>query len=78
MDDSQPVAPIAIARPGKIIGVHLNFPARAAQRGRTPSFPGYFLKPATSVSASGTPIERPAGTELLAFEGEIAIIIGST
>ena len=67
----------AIGRPGKIIGVHLNYPARAAQRGRTPAFPGYFLKPATSVSTSGSPIERPAGTELLAFEGEIAIIIGT-
>jgi 2-keto-4-pentenoate hydratase/2-oxohepta-3-ene-1,7-dioic acid hydratase in catechol pathway/regulator of RNase E activity RraA len=77
MDESLPVAANAIATPGKIIGVHLNYPARAAQRGRTPAFPGYFLKPATSVSTSGTPIERPAGTELLAFEGEIAIIIGT-
>jgi 2-keto-4-pentenoate hydratase/2-oxohepta-3-ene-1,7-dioic acid hydratase in catechol pathway/regulator of RNase E activity RraA len=66
-----------ISRPGKIIGVHLNYPARAAQRGRIPAFPGYFLKPATSVSTSGTSIERPAGTELLAFEGQIAIIIGT-
>jgi len=64
-------------RTGKIVGVHLNYPARAAQRGRTPQFPGYFLKPATSVSLSGAPIERPAGTELLAFEGEIAIIMGT-
>src|SRR4029077_12401564 len=38
--------------------------------------PSYFLKPGSSVSASGTPIERPAGTELLAYEGEIALIIG--
>ncbi|HEY1530690.1 MAG TPA: fumarylacetoacetate hydrolase family protein [Galbitalea sp.] len=64
--------------PRKIIGVHLNYPSRAAQRGRTPAFPGYFFKPASSVSASGAPIERPAGTELLAFEGEIAILIGTT
>ncbi|MCU1412998.1 MAG: hypothetical protein JWN80_338 [Microbacteriaceae bacterium] len=64
-------------RPGKIIGVHINYPARAAERGRTPKFPGYFLKPATSLAASGDSIERPAGTELLAFEGEIAIIIGT-
>ena len=48
-------------RPGKIIGVHINYPSRAAQRGRVPAYPGYFFKPATSVSASGTPIERPAG-----------------
>jgi 2-keto-4-pentenoate hydratase/2-oxohepta-3-ene-1,7-dioic acid hydratase in catechol pathway/regulator of RNase E activity RraA len=71
-------SPSPIDRPGKIIGVHLNYRSRAAQRGRTPAFPGYFFKPASSVSTSGTPIERPAGTELLAFEGEIAIIIGST
>jgi len=63
-------------RPGKIIAVHLNYRSRAAQRGRTPEQPSYFLKPGTSVSASGTPIERPAGTELLAFEGEIALVIG--
>lgn len=64
-------------RPGKIIAVHLNYPSRAAQRGRTPAQPGYFLKPSTSLSASGTPIERPAGCELLAFEGEIALVIGT-
>ena len=65
-------------RPGKVIAVHLNYPSRAAQRGRTPEQPGYFLKPSTSLSASGTPIERPAGCELLAFEGEIALVIGKT
>jgi 5-oxopent-3-ene-1,2,5-tricarboxylate decarboxylase/2-hydroxyhepta-2,4-diene-1,7-dioate isomerase len=68
----------ALVRPGKIIAVHLNYPSRAAQRGRTPAFPSYFLKPGTSVSTSGSPIERPAGTELLAFEGEIALVIGAT
>ncbi|WP_409463043.1 fumarylacetoacetate hydrolase family protein [Amycolatopsis sp. GA6-003] len=63
-------------RPGKVIALHLNYPSRARQRGRVPAKPSYFVKPATSISASGTPIERPAGTELLAFEGEIALIIG--
>lgn len=64
--------------PGKVIAVHLNYPSRAAERGRTPEQPGYFLKPATSLSASGGTIERPAGCELLAFEGEIALVIGAT
>ncbi|KQW06405.1 hypothetical protein ASC66_07860 [Leifsonia sp. Root4] len=62
--------------PGKIIAVHLNYPSRAAQRGRVPAKPSYFLKPASSLAASGDTLERPAGAELLAFEGEIAIIIG--
>lgn len=63
-------------RPGKIIAVHLSYPSRAAQRGRTPSAPSYFFKPSSSVSASGATIERPAGAELLAFEGEVALVIG--
>ncbi|HEX4443705.1 MAG TPA: fumarylacetoacetate hydrolase family protein [Galbitalea sp.] len=78
MTEANPASAGSIARPGKILAVHLNYPSRAAQRGRTPAFPGYFLKPSTSASTSGTPIERPAGTQLLAFEGEIAIILGAT
>ncbi len=62
--------------PGKIIAVHLNYPSRATQRGRTPAQPSYFLKPSSSLAASGATLERPAGTELLAFEGEIALVIG--
>ncbi len=65
-----------IAAPGKIIAVHLNYRSRAAQRGRTPATPSYFLKPASSLAGTGDTLERPAGTELLAFEGEIALVIG--
>lgn len=63
--------------PGKIIAVHISYESRAAERGRRPKVPSYFFKPASSVAASGDPVERPAGTELLAFEGEIALIIGT-
>lgn len=63
-------------RPGKVIAVHINYPSRAAQRERTPEQPSYFLKPSTSVAASGASIVRPHGCELLAFEGEIALVIG--
>lgn len=64
------------ARPGKIIAIHLSYASRADQRGRRPQHPSYFFKPSSSVAASGGTIERPAGTELLAFEGEIALVIG--
>jgi len=67
-----------VQRPGKIIALHLNYPSRAAQRGRVPQQPSYFLKPSTSFAPSGSTVERPAGTELLGFEGEIALIIGTT
>ncbi|MBO3102788.1 fumarylacetoacetate hydrolase family protein [Cellulomonas fengjieae] len=65
-------------RPGKIIAVHLSYASRADQRGRRPSDPSYFLKPSSSVAASGGTVERPHGTELLAFEGEVALVIGTT
>jgi 2-keto-4-pentenoate hydratase/2-oxohepta-3-ene-1,7-dioic acid hydratase in catechol pathway/regulator of RNase E activity RraA len=59
----------------KVIAVHLNYHSRAAQRGRTPSEPSYFLKPVSSLSPGGE-VTRPRGAELLAYEGEIAVIIG--
>ncbi|MGW9551414.1 fumarylacetoacetate hydrolase family protein [Citricoccus zhacaiensis] len=65
-------------RPGKVVALHLNYPSRIAQRGRSPKFPGYFLKAGTSIARTGEAIERPAGTELLAYEGEIALVIGET
>jgi 5-oxopent-3-ene-1,2,5-tricarboxylate decarboxylase/2-hydroxyhepta-2,4-diene-1,7-dioate isomerase len=65
-------------RPGKIVAVHLSYASRADQRGRRPAHPSYFLKPSSSVAASGGTVERPHGTELLAFEGEVALVIGTT
>ena len=65
------------ARPGTIVAVHLSYASRAEQRGRRPAHPSYFFKASSSVAASGGVIERPAGTELLAFEGEIALVIGA-
>ena len=67
-----------VGRPGKVIALHLNYPSRIAQRGRAPSRPSYFLKPVTSLAATDQTVERPPGTELLAFEGEIALVIGTT
>lgn len=65
-------------RPGKIIAVHLAYASRAAQRGRTPVAPSYFFKPSSSIGQNGGEVERPAGTELLAYEGEVALIMGAT
>ncbi len=76
-DDADPRFRTLGSRPGKIIAIHLSYASRADQRGRRPAHPSYFLKPSSSVAASGGTIERPAGTELLAFEGEIALVIGA-
>ena len=63
-------------RPGKIIAVHVAYESRAAERGRRPKAPTYFLKASSSLAASGDELVRPEGTELMAFEAEIALVIG--
>lgn len=79
---TQEVSQDMLARTRKVIAVHINYPSRAAQRGRTPDQPSYFLKPPSSLAlgsadAPGT-VERPAGCELLGYEGEIALVIGKS
>ncbi|MGC0368120.1 fumarylacetoacetate hydrolase family protein [Microbacterium sp. SLBN-111] len=76
MTTTDPRFAVLGARPGKIVAVHLSYSSRADQRGRRPAAPSYFFKPSSSLAPSGAEIERPAGTELLAFEGEIALVIG--
>jgi 5-oxopent-3-ene-1,2,5-tricarboxylate decarboxylase/2-hydroxyhepta-2,4-diene-1,7-dioate isomerase len=60
----------------KVIAIHLNYRSRAEERGRAPSTPSYFLKPPSSLSPDGAPVVRPRGCELLAYEGEVAVVIG--
>ena len=79
---TQEVSQDMLARTRKVIAVHINYPSRAAQRGRTPEQPSYFLKPSSSLALGSTEapgtVERPAGCELLGYEGEIALVIGKS
>jgi 2-keto-4-pentenoate hydratase/2-oxohepta-3-ene-1,7-dioic acid hydratase in catechol pathway/regulator of RNase E activity RraA len=75
-EDEVPRRPLGLS-PSKVIAVHLNYSSRAEQRGRFPSHPSYFFKPPSSLAGDGDPVERPRGCELLNFEGEIALVIGS-
>lgn len=72
-----PQAPLPVD-PGTVFAVHVAYESRAAQRGRRPQAPSYFLKPTSSLAGSGAEVSRPQGTELLAYEGEIALVIGRT
>jgi regulator of RNase E activity RraA/2-keto-4-pentenoate hydratase/2-oxohepta-3-ene-1,7-dioic acid hydratase in catechol pathway len=63
--------------PGKVVAVHVSYRSRAAERGTMPAWPSYFLKPSSSLAQSGDPVARPPGCELLAFEGEVALVIGT-
>jgi 2-keto-4-pentenoate hydratase/2-oxohepta-3-ene-1,7-dioic acid hydratase in catechol pathway/regulator of RNase E activity RraA len=65
------------AQPSKIIAVHVAYRSRAMERGRLPLWPSYFLKPPSTLAADGDPVRRPPWCELLAFEGEVALVIGT-
>jgi regulator of RNase E activity RraA/2-keto-4-pentenoate hydratase/2-oxohepta-3-ene-1,7-dioic acid hydratase in catechol pathway len=69
--------PLAGQAPSKIIAVHLSYRSRAMERGRLPLWPSYFLKPPSTLAADGEPVRRPPWCELLAFEGEVALVIGT-
>src|SRR6202046_2496109 len=68
--------PLAVTSPSKIIAVHVSYRSRAMERGSLPPWPSYFLKPPSTLAADGDPVRRPPWCELLAFEGEVALVIG--
>jgi regulator of RNase E activity RraA/2-keto-4-pentenoate hydratase/2-oxohepta-3-ene-1,7-dioic acid hydratase in catechol pathway len=68
--------PLAAQHPSKIVAVHTSYRSRAMERGSLPPWPSYFLKPPNTLAADGDPVIRPPGCELLAFEGEVALVIG--
>ncbi len=69
--------PSPASAPSKIIAVHVSYRSRAMERGRLPLWPSYFLKPPSTLAADGDPVLRPPWCELLAFEGEVALVIGT-
>ncbi|MEO5884171.1 MAG: fumarylacetoacetate hydrolase family protein [Candidatus Limnocylindrales bacterium] len=69
----------AVARPGKIVCVGLNYRDHAAEGGReAPTRPLLFAKFANTVIADGEPIIRPEGTDALDLEVELGVVIGRT
>jgi 5-oxopent-3-ene-1,2,5-tricarboxylate decarboxylase/2-hydroxyhepta-2,4-diene-1,7-dioate isomerase len=65
--------------PTKIICCHLNHISRVREFGvELPPAPTYFHKPITTLNAHGGAVVRPSNCHYLNFEGEIAIVIGTT
>jgi 2-keto-4-pentenoate hydratase/2-oxohepta-3-ene-1,7-dioic acid hydratase in catechol pathway/regulator of RNase E activity RraA len=71
-----PTTPGQVPPPSKIVAVHSSYRSRAMERGTLPPWPSYFLKPPNTIGGDGDPVLRPPGCELLAFEGEVALIVG--
>jgi len=70
---------ILIPRPGKIICIGRNYAAHAEEGGaETPTFPEVFFRGPTSLVPHQGAIVRPKCSEMLDFEGEIALVIGKS
>ena len=73
-DQVEVLAPVAMPR---IIGVGLNYAAHAAEGGHEPpTRPMLFMLPSTSVIGHEEEIIYPLQSEEVAYEGELAVVIG--
>ncbi len=70
---------VLIPRPGKVICIGRNYAAHATEGGAaTPTYPEVFFRGPTSLVAHQGHILRPKCSEMLDFEGEIALVIGKS
>ncbi|WP_341954216.1 fumarylacetoacetate hydrolase family protein [Salinibacterium sp. TMP30] len=81
-DERLPLSEIKIVAPviprSKVVAIGRNYAEHAKELGNeTPSEPMMFLKPNTSVVGPGDAIMLPPQSELVSFEGELAVVIGS-
>lgn len=66
-----------VPRPGKYLGVGLNYADHIAETGmERPEFPTLFTKQSTCVIGPGQAIHRPRVSDKLDYEGELGFVIG--
>ena len=66
-----------VPRPGKYLGIALNYADHIAETGRDqPEYPSFFTKQSTCVIGCGDAIHRPKVSDKLDYEGELAFVIG--
>lgn len=68
-----------VSRPEKIWCIGVNYRNRNAEYrdgSDLPSYPSLFVRSASSFVGHGVPLERPAVSEQLDYEGEIVLVIG--
>jgi 2-keto-4-pentenoate hydratase/2-oxohepta-3-ene-1,7-dioic acid hydratase in catechol pathway len=64
-------------RPGKIVGIGVNYRAHAVEMGKAPpAEPLMFLKPSSALIGTGEAIVRPRGYERVDHEAELGVVIG--
>ena len=70
-----------VARPGKILGIGVNYAAHAAEsvsfiQTDTPKIQKWFNKQATAANDPYAPVHLPRVSEQLDYEGELVVVIG--
>lgn len=66
-----------IPRPGKLLGVGLNYADHIGETGlEKPEYPTFFTKQSTCVVGPGAAIHIPPISDKVDYEGELAIVIG--
>jgi len=69
---------LAPVLPRKFLGIGLNYADHIAESGmEAPQFPVFFNKQVTCVVGPGDDVHMPKVSELLDYEGELAIVIGT-
>jgi 2-keto-4-pentenoate hydratase/2-oxohepta-3-ene-1,7-dioic acid hydratase in catechol pathway len=69
---------LAPVQPGKFLGIGLNYADHIAESGmEAPEFPVFFNKQVTCVVGPGDDVHLPRVSNLLDYEGELAIVIGA-
>ncbi|MCQ8104079.1 fumarylacetoacetate hydrolase family protein [Methylomonas sp. SURF-2] len=75
LTDIQLLAPIP--RPGKFLGIGLNYADHISETGRDkPEYPTFFTKQASCVIGHGAAIHCPKVSEKVDYEGELGFVIG--
>jgi 2-keto-4-pentenoate hydratase/2-oxohepta-3-ene-1,7-dioic acid hydratase in catechol pathway len=66
-----------IDRPGKIVCMGLNYADHAKEGGNArPEYPSFFMRVPSSLAAHNGPLIRPAVSDKLDYEAELAFIVG--
>lgn len=67
-----------VPRPGKLLAIALNYQDHLEETGQAaPTFPTFFTKQSTCVIGPGDDIEVPRVSDLVDYEGELAVVIGT-
>ncbi|MEV2231743.1 fumarylacetoacetate hydrolase family protein [Streptomyces phaeochromogenes] len=69
-----------VTRPGKIVGIGLNYRDHAAETGSPlPALPRFHLIPGSAVTSPGAVVHLPeSAPKRVDYEGELAVVIGRT